>query len=214
MPGAGFLRSEQSRDDLLLAAAWFALGTAFYLSGLHELISGDWSEVPLWQRLAVLAVGCVAVFLRRRAPLGASGLAALVVVVDWLHGMSLPVVLVLCETLYSATLHGSRRVSQLVRIGSVVTLAAVTVGSGALAGDWNVRLLLILQAGVILLLPVWWATELRQRRERAEIERRGAAQQARIAELERLLKSPGAADREVTRRTDLTGGRKPREGQP
>jgi len=204
--------SEPLRKDLLLAAVWFALGTAFYLSGQQEWISDDWLTVPLWQRLAVLAAGAVAVLLRRRAPLGALGLAVLVVIIDWLHGTSLPVVLVLSEALYSATLYGSRRVSRLVQAGSVLTIAALTVGSGALAGDWRVQLLLILQAGVILLLPVWWATELRQHRERTEIARRGAAQQARIAELEQLLDSARAAELTATERLPLTRERQPRGG--
>ncbi|MFN2497097.1 MAG: histidine kinase [Pseudonocardiaceae bacterium] len=185
VPGAPFLQLRPLRNDLLLAAAWFAVGTACYLTGLQELIFGAEFGVPLWRRLAVLAMGCVAVFLRRRVPPRAVGLAVLAVIIDWFHGVSLPVVLVLSATLYSATLHGSQRVSRAVLAGVAVSMAAITVGSGALAGDWTVGLLVILQAGTILLVPVWWATETRQHRERIEAERRSAAQQARIVELDR-----------------------------
>jgi hypothetical protein len=177
----------QLRNDLLLAVAWFALGTAYYLTGLQELIFRTEPAISLQQRLVVLAVGCVALLLHRRLPVVAVGLAALAVIADWIYGSSLPVVLVLSATLYSATLDGSRRVSRAMLVGSVVLAAAITVGSGALNGDWQVGLLLILQAGVILLLPVWWAVELRQHREHTEIERRATAQQARIAELQATI---------------------------
>jgi len=172
---------------LFLAAAWFAAGTAFYLTGLQKSLSGFQFEVPLWQWHVVLAVGCVAVVLRRPVPLVALGLAVLVMIIDWFHGPSLPVVPVLSAVLYGMARYGSQRLSRGVLAGAVVTTAAITVGSAALDGDWRVGLLVILQAGAVLLLPVWWAIEVRERRERAEIARREEAQQTRIAELERRV---------------------------
>lgn len=174
-----------SRGDLLLAATWFGLGTLYYVTGLQELFSVDAQPVALWQRLVVLAVGCAAVAARRRAPLPCLGLALLVVIVDGLSDPSLPVVLVLAEMLYQATLRSSRRVSWAVVAGAAATAVTLTVGVGVAAGDWRVGAVVALQAGMVLLLPVWWATEVRQYRERAEAERLNAAQQARIAELDR-----------------------------
>ncbi|MGH3915050.1 MAG: sensor histidine kinase [Pseudonocardiaceae bacterium] len=174
-----------SQPDLLLAAAWFGLGTLFYVTGLQESLSPGAQAVVLWQRLVVLAVGCVAVAARRRAPLPCLGLAVLVVLVDGMQGTSLPVLLVLTETLHNATLRGSQRVSRAVAAGAAVTTVVLTVSAGVEAGDWRTGVVVLLQAGTVLLLPVWWAIEVRQYRDLAGAERRSAAQQARIAELDR-----------------------------
>jgi hypothetical protein len=72
VPGARSLLLPPSRGDLLLAAIWFVLGTLFYVTGLQDLLSVNAQAVPLWQRLVVLAVGCLAVLQRRRAPYPAS----------------------------------------------------------------------------------------------------------------------------------------------
>ncbi|HSL08149.1 MAG TPA: histidine kinase dimerization/phosphoacceptor domain-containing protein, partial [Pseudonocardiaceae bacterium] len=185
VPSARSLLLPPSRGDLLLAATWFVLGTLFYVTGLQESFSVNASAVPLWQRLVVLAVGCVAVAARRRAPLPCLGLAVLVVIVDVMRDPSLPVVLVLTEALHNATLRGSQRVSRAVLAGAAVTTVAVTVAAGVAAGNWRAGAVVALQAGMVLLLPVWWAMEVRQHRERAKAERLNAAQQARIAELDR-----------------------------
>jgi signal transduction histidine kinase len=180
-------RPPPSPGDLLLATAWFVLGTLFYLTGVQELLSPHAQAIPLAQRLALLAVGCLALAVRRRVPLLSLGVAVLVVLTEGIRDPSLPVILVLTETLYQATLRGSRRVSRAVVAGAVVTTVALTVGASVHAGDWQVGVLIMLQAGTLLLLPVWWATEVRQHRELAEAERRAAAQQARIAELDRRV---------------------------
>ena len=185
VPGARSLLLPPSRGDLLLAAIWFVLGTLFYVIGLQDLLSVNAQAIPLWQRLVVLAVGCLAVLQRRRAPLPCLGLAVLVVIVDGMSGPSLPVVLVLTEALHNATLRGSQRVSRAVLAGAAVTTVVVTVAAGVAAGNWRAGAVVALQAGMVLLLPVWWALEVRQHRERAKAEQLNAAQQARIAELDR-----------------------------
>ncbi|HKR51359.1 MAG TPA: histidine kinase [Pseudonocardiaceae bacterium] len=160
-------------------------GTLFYVTGLQELFSVGAPTVALWQRLVVLAVGCLAVAARRRAPLPCLGLAVLVVIVDGMSGFSLPVVLVLIEALHNATLRGSQQVSRAILCGTAVTTLAAMVGAGVAAGNWRVGAVAAVQAGTVLLLPVWWAMEVRQHRDRAKAERRNAQQQARIAELDR-----------------------------
>jgi signal transduction histidine kinase len=185
VPSARSRLSPPSRGDLLLAVCWFGMGTLFYVTGLQELFSADAPAVALWQRLAVLAVGCVAVAARRRVPLPCLGLAVLAAIIDWTHSPSLPVVLVLAEALHNATLRSSRLVSRAVLAGAAVTTLAITVSAGVVAGNWRVAAVVAVQAGTILLLPVWWALEVRQHRERASAERHSAQQQARIAELDR-----------------------------
>jgi signal transduction histidine kinase len=174
-----------SRSDLLLAVTWFVLGTLFYATELQVLLSGNAQPAPLGQRLAVLAVACLAVLERRRAPLLSLGIAVPAVVVDGAMNPSLPVMLVLAEAIHNAVRHGSRQVSRGVKAGAVVTVILVTVGAGIATADWRITPPVLLQTGTVLLLPVWWAAEVRRYHELAEAERNSAAQQARIAELDR-----------------------------
>ncbi|MGH4024930.1 MAG: sensor histidine kinase [Pseudonocardiaceae bacterium] len=185
MPSARSLLQLPSRNDLLLAATWFVLGTLFYVTGWPELLSDNAPQVPLWQRLVLLGVGCLLVLERRRAPLLCLCVAVLLVIADGFVGSSLPILLVLTLVIYNAVRWGSRPLSRAVLIGATVTTILVTVGAGLVTGDWRITAPVILQAGLLLLLPVWWATEVRQHRELAEAQRLGAARQARIAELDR-----------------------------
>ncbi|HEX2297172.1 MAG TPA: histidine kinase [Pseudonocardiaceae bacterium] len=185
MPGARWLPQLPSRSDLLLAVAWFALGAAFYVTGLPQLLSDNAPPVPLWQRLILLGIGCLVVLERRRAPLLCLVVAVLLVAADGFIGSSLPILLVLTAAIYNAVRRGSRQLSLAVLAGATVATILVTAGAGVVNGDWRVTVPVALQAGLFLLLPVWWATEVRQRRELAEAERVGAAQQTRIAELDR-----------------------------
>ncbi|MGH3974946.1 MAG: sensor histidine kinase, partial [Pseudonocardiaceae bacterium] len=185
MPSARLLIPPPSRADVLLAVSWFVLGTLFYVAGLQEMLSADAQAIPLWQRLTVLAVGCGAVAARRRAPLPCLGVAVLVVIVEGLRDPSLPVVLVLTETLHNAVLRGAPRISRAVVAGAGVTTVAVTAVVGVAAGNWRVGAVAAVQAALVLLLPVWWALDVRQHREQARAERHSAQQQARIAELDR-----------------------------
>lgn len=182
-----------SRGDLLLASTWFVLGTVFYVTGLPELFSGNAPPVPLWQRLVLLGVGCLAVLLRRSAPLLCLGVAVSVVIADWFVSSSLPILLILTQAIYNAVRRGSPRLSRAVLATATVGTVLVTVAAGVVTGDWRVTVPVILQAGLFLLLPVWWATEVRRHRELAEAERLATAQQDRITELDR--RAAAAAER-------------------
>ncbi|MGH3981311.1 MAG: hypothetical protein ACRDST_01140, partial [Pseudonocardiaceae bacterium] len=109
----------------------------------------------------MLAVGCVAVAGRRRAPLPCLGVAALVVIIEGIRDPSLPVVLVLTETLHNAVLRSSQRISWAVTAGAGVTTVGIPVAVGLAAGNWRVGAMVAVQAGMVLLLPVWWAMEVR-----------------------------------------------------
>lgn len=185
MPSARFLPHLPAWNDLLLASAWFVLGTLFYVTGLPELFSDNAPPVPWSQRLVLLGVGCLAVLLRRRDPVLCLGIAVAVVIADWFVSSSLPILLILTQAIYNAVRRGSPRLSRRVLATATVATVLVTVAAGVVAGDWRVTVPVILQAGLFLLLPVWWATEVRQRHELADAERLGAAQQDRIAELDR-----------------------------
>ena len=132
-----------------------------------------------------LAAICALQLLRTSAPVPAllGGLAVLVV--DTLLGPSVPVILVFCDLLFTATLYGSRRTSR-VLVGVVgAFIVGTAVLSAVFAPDWRMALVVNLAVSPIPLVSVWWAMNVRQQREAAEAQRARADHLARIAELDR-----------------------------
>jgi signal transduction histidine kinase len=131
--------------------------------------------------------------LRTRAPVLGLGIGVLVAAGEAPVGLSLAVLLVLGDLLYSATLNGSQRANRVI-IAVVGTLMLGTaIAPLVLAWDWRTALLTILQVCTFPLIPVWWAMNVRQHRQIARAERARADQVARIAELDR--KAAIAAER-------------------
>lgn len=174
--------------DVALALAYFGIGGVLLASGLPLQVRighvSGWSA-PEWARLVVLAAICLALPLRTRAPVLGLAIGVLIAAVEVPFGLSLAVLLVLADLLYSATLNGSERASRiiLVVVGSLILLSAIA--SFAFAGDWRTALLTVLVVCSFPLVPVWWAINVRQHRRIAEVERARADQLARIAELDR-----------------------------
>ncbi|MGD8193332.1 sensor histidine kinase [Herbiconiux sp. P18] len=195
------LRADPRRADLVDALAVFALGVLLIALGS----TGTWSDAPRllggspWLHLAPLAVACAAMLAKRRHPLAALLTGVLAVVADTLLGGSIGVVIALFDLLFAAylfTTAGGRRVI-------VRSIALVIVGAGLaslLAGaSLSVTILLVLQTAALLVLPVWWADNVRQsgelaaaasERARLESERAdalasAAAALSRVAEADR-----------------------------
>jgi signal transduction histidine kinase len=176
--------------DPLVAAALFTCGALLYLAGFDMLVSGE-VEVPLSVQLSVLAFACCGSILRARRPvlaltIGMTAIAlAAALSVNGTFGSSVPLLLVVMDQLFAATLYGSRRTSR----AMVVLAAVILVGSGvvtfALTGDWRQALVLAWGVGALPIVPVWWAMNIRQHREMVAAERERSEQLARIAELDR-----------------------------
>jgi signal transduction histidine kinase len=171
------------QQDGVVALTVLVAGLAIYLSDVYRLLAGP-DPFGRWVRLLELAVVCGLVFLRRWVP-GGVLLATAVLGVDIALGPSLPVVAVYTDFLYAATLYGSRRTSR-VLIG-VAAAAALTVLVAALVAAVQWRTAVIAGLGILpfLLVPVWWAANVRQHRDIASTERANAVQLAKIAELDR-----------------------------
>src|SRR5690606_8054159 len=128
--------------DPLVAAALFTCGALLYLAGFDMLVSGE-VEVRLSVQLSVLAFACCGSILRARRPvlaltIGMTAIAlAAALSVNGTFGSSVPLLLVVMDQLFAATLYGSRRTSR----AMVVLAAVILVGSGvvtfALTGDWR-----------------------------------------------------------------------------
>lgn len=165
-----------TRRDVLVALGSFALGALVHLLGLDRMwASGD--DASLGVRLALLGVACAGQLFRHTAPPFALLVVVAACAVDTALGSSLPVTAVMIDVLHVAALEGSRRLHRAITVAVGVVTAAVVV-LVAVLGDWRLSLGAGLQAFSLLIVPVWWAANLRQHRE-------GAEQVARIAELDR-----------------------------
>lgn len=179
--------------DLVAAGACLAGGTLVYVADHAGAgVTGRGPDpVPLWARLALLAVACAGQALRRRAPVVALAVVTAALATDAALGMRLPVlVVVLADVVYAATAFGARWLSRLlVRAVALLTLGLVAV-VWVLADSWRTALWLSAQLVVVLPTPVWWGAGIRHHselaaaeRSRAELDRRAAvaAERARMA---------------------------------
>lgn len=151
--------------------------------------------VPVWVLGVPLAITCVGVVLRRRAPLVCLGLGVAGIVIDGFVGPSLGTVLIFTDNLYAAALYGPARLAR-VLLGVTAVLAVI---AGALAGflarDWRALAVMGVQAGLVLITPVGTAAVVREQRDRAAAERARAEQVARLAELDRQAAVTGERTR-------------------
>lgn len=160
-----------------------AIGLALYLADGYQIVPGG---APRWAHLIGFAVASLAlVLLRRERPLLALAVGVLMTGVDVALGLTFPMLLLLGDFVYNATLYTSRRISSLIAV--VVMCAAIVTGVvlGLLAPGWRQGILNFLTATSLLSLPMWWALTLRWYREAANAERLRVEQLAELAERER-----------------------------
>jgi len=174
------------QQDGLIVAASVASGILLYLVGLYPLYqTGTADAAPGWLRLTLFAAICVAELFRRTAPTMALVAGVALVAVDAFYGPSMPVLIVLADLLYAATLYGPRRLRQeMIPMAALGTVGAV-IAALVFAPDWRAPILACLAAMPFIVIPVWWGTNVRQHQEIVAAERTSAAQLAKIAELDR-----------------------------
>lgn len=100
-----------ARRDALVGVGCFAVGVLVYLIGMDRPFGGA-PGIGLGWRIAVFTVACAGQLWRTRAPLTGLGVGVAAVGIDAWYGATLPVLIVLADLLYTATLHASRRASQ------------------------------------------------------------------------------------------------------
>ncbi|GLW99989.1 histidine kinase [Microtetraspora sp. NBRC 16547] len=169
-----------TRQDVALAAAAFA-------AGLVLLAGGAYTHRGAVAALFVLplAVTCLGVVLRRRAPVLALVLGGVALIGDVLLGPSLGTVLIVTDNIYAGVLYGPRPLGRIMlwitSVGAVV-LGALT---GLAIQDWRVLTVVGIQAALVGVVPVTTAIVVRQHRDQAVAERARADQMAHLAELDR-----------------------------
>ncbi|MCK9796069.1 histidine kinase [Isoptericola sp. 4D.3] len=184
----GVATADDRRGDALTAVTMFVLGWLLLEVGLVDIVR--WEPLPFgapepWWRVALLAVGCALILVKRSRPMLALAGGIVVMAVDLAWGGSLAVVLVLWDLLYGAALWAGPR-SRAWLWGTALTVTVVgSVVAGEAARDVRYFVYAALQLGAVLLVPMWWADNVRQKSELAELERARADEAARAAELER-----------------------------
>ncbi|MEU4741698.1 histidine kinase [Actinosynnema sp. NPDC023658] len=171
------MQLHRKHRDVLAAVACFAAGLLLYWLRLDPVIGGPDVRTPIGVRVAVLAVACAGQAWRHTAPATSLVVVSAATAADLYSGLGMPVLVVFIDVLFTASLHGSRGLHRTL----VGVVGAATVGIAvvvAVVGDWRQSFYAGLQVFSLLVVPVWWATNLRQHRESAE-------QVTRIAELDR-----------------------------
>jgi signal transduction histidine kinase len=167
--------------DAFVALMFFVIGTYIYLFPIFE----NTSNKPLSLRIGVLALACTSLLFRRRAPLVGLGIAVTFAGIDLYLGYSVPLTIVLVDLLHNATLYSSQRASRVLVAIVVIFVVLVGLAAGVLSTNLRMAVSASLQGFAVLIVPVWWAVNIRQHREIAEVERANTRQLGRIAELDR-----------------------------
>ncbi|OZM72905.1 two-component sensor histidine kinase [Amycolatopsis antarctica] len=171
-------------QDVLVVVISLAIGLTLYLTDFSPLhTEADWA--PDWLRPVLFAAICLAELFRRRAPAFAVTAGLVLVVVDGLLGVTMPMWIVYADLLYAATLYGSRRLGRVTIPAAAVGMEGAVLASVILVHDWRATIVSSVTALPFIVIPVWWAANIRQHQELAATERANAAQLVRIAELDR-----------------------------
>ncbi|WP_152364293.1 sensor histidine kinase [Microlunatus speluncae] len=150
-----------------------------------------WWRADPWWHAVPLTLGCLVLVIKRRHPVLALALGAVLTAADALIGGSVGMLLVIFDLLFAAFRYGApraRRVISWIVAGSII-------GLGVWAGiAWDLRngVAITLQLTAFLGVPLWWARDLRQKEElarlaaeRVELERQRADDVIRVGELDR-----------------------------
>lgn len=172
------------RRDILLAVGALAVGAMLLaLGGFFELPVPGRHLPRAWFALPLVAL-CVALGLRRVAPLTALALGTTALGADVALGGSIANILIFTQVLYEACVHGPSWLWRWVLGASVAITSLATAVGMIVVGSWRGAAVGVPFALVFLLTTVT-AISVRQYRDQAAAERARAEQTARLAELDR-----------------------------
>ncbi|NUT51915.1 MAG: two-component sensor histidine kinase [Saccharothrix sp.] len=181
---SGLRKLPDWQHDALIVISSLLLGSVLFATGLHPLFRVD-DEIPMWVRLLLFGGICATEGFRRTAPGTALAVGTAFLLVDCVIGVSTPTLVVYADLLYAATLYGPRRLSRdMVPIAVLTSISTITA-TVILVPGWRATIVAAFAVLPFLLIPVWWATNVRQHQRMAEVERANARQLAKIAELDR-----------------------------
>ncbi|GLW28267.1 sensor histidine kinase [Actinoplanes regularis] len=181
-------RGSTRLQDAGAAAATFVAGLVLNLLGLTGIWSGPvpvpgaLAGLPGWSQTVLLAAGCLAMLVKRRHPVPALAAGSVVTAADVLLGGSFGLVLVLFDLIFSAGLFATARGRTAVTAAIYVAIAAASVAGWIAAGEFRVAVFIVLQMTPLLLVPLWWAANIRQQRQLGLLDAERTAREAVLAE--------------------------------
>lgn len=151
------------------------------------------SDLSRWWHLVPLTAGCALMLIKRQHPIAAVSGGAVLVAADLLLGGSIGSIIVLVDLLYSAGLYATPRARRALVVVAGAGVLASMIGSGVTGSrDLQAVIAGALQGLAILVVPLWWAADVRQKAdlaalafERETLARARAADLVRIADLRR-----------------------------
>ena len=151
------------------------------------------SDLSRWWHLVPLTAGCALMLIKRQHPIAAVSGGAVLVAADLLLGGSIGSIIVLVDLLYSAGLYATPRARCALVVVAGAGVLASMIGSGVTGSrDLQAVIAGALQGLAILVVPLWWAADVRQKAdlaalafERETLARARAADLVRIADLRR-----------------------------
>ncbi|MBG6191320.1 signal transduction histidine kinase [Arthrobacter sp. CAN_A212] len=162
------------RRDALTAAITLVCGLLLIGLGLTGVWGGQTALVRLtdderWWFALPLAVSCVVLVFKRRAPVTTLLIGVIALAVDLLLGGSIAMLLPFFDLLYTAGLIVSPRVRRVLWIVAGVFVALPVIYRLANTGDLEITVLTGLQQAAIFIAPLWWAMDVRRKTELAEV---------------------------------------------
>jgi signal transduction histidine kinase len=183
---AGWLDGRERLEDALYVVGYLTLGVLLYLTVPEVAIRwGDVPEPPPWALLGLLVVASAGHTQRRVRPVLGLAVACLALLGMVQLGMvPVALMLILGDLLYCSVLHTSERLSLTVAGATAAVAGGAALFSLIFQGG-RAAVLVILNLGLVLAVPVLWGREVRLHRGQADAERERAEQASRMAELDR-----------------------------
>jgi len=192
------------RTDLRVAVAVLVAGLVLLAVGLSGLWAQDEALDPdRWWHAVPLVLGAAVMVGKRRRPLLALLVGLVLLAVDTALGGSLGTVVVVLDLLYSAALFSSRTGRQVLVVTAwcLVGVSAVVAGASS-EGDPRAVVMGAIQAVGFLVVPLWWAANVRTSSELAALaEERAALARAHADSLERIAELDRREAVQAERRT-------------
>jgi MYXO-CTERM domain-containing protein len=182
----GWLHERERLEDALYVVGFFLLGVLLYL--IVPEVAVRWNDGPEpspWALLGLLAVAALGHTQRRVRPVLGLAIACLVLLgMVQLASVPLAMMMIIGDLLYCSVLYSSERLSWMVA-GATVAVAGGAGLVSLVSDGGRAAVLVILNLGLVLAVPVLWGREVRLHRGQADAERLRAEQTSRMSELDR-----------------------------
>ncbi|GEK22320.1 ATP-binding protein [Cellulomonas xylanilytica] len=178
------------QDDRAIAGTLVVFGVLLALLGLagrppRALADTVIGQYAVWWHLLILVCAATMLLAKRRHPVLAVVVIAVLSAIDGYLGGGIAVFVVLFDALYNAALVTRPVVRRRITWTVVVVAVGGPVAAVVAGAELREAVVLFLQAVALYGTPLWWASDVRQRTELAELESRRADLERERADLAR-----------------------------